>query len=154
MHAQSANAMIAGPNRGGLLSQGRHYCVELLLHCVGFVPVRTFAHRDSWTPAVELRDDALTRWLRPGNAVAIGAPSCHPRSNQAHRARWLDLMTGNTSTAVRHGALVCRSARGSRSLLYRYAGKKTPGAGAHYNGIEISNSDRTHARERTTITVP
>ena len=47
-------------------------------------------------------------------------------------------------------ALVCRE----RSLLYRYAGKKTPGAGAHYNGIEISNSDRTHARERTTITVP
>lgn len=76
MHAQLAIAMIAGPNGGGLLCQGPLYCVELLLHCVGFVPARTFAHRGSWTPAVQLRDDALTRLLRPGIAVAFDAPSC------------------------------------------------------------------------------
>ena len=93
MHAQSANAMIAGPNRGVLLCQGPHYCVELLLHCVGFVPARTFAHRGSWTPAVELRDDALTRLLRPGIAVAIGAPSCHPPQPSTQGS-----MTGNTAT--------------------------------------------------------
>lgn len=110
MHAQLANAMIAGPNRGGLLCQGPHYCVELLLHCVGFVPARTFAHRGSWTPAVELRDDALTRLLRPGIAVAIGAPSCHPPqpSTQGSMTRTLDLITGNTATEEALGLLfVC-----------------------------------------------
>lgn len=110
MHAQLANAMIAGPNRGDLLCQGPHYCVELLLHCVGFVPARTFAHRGSWTPAVELRDDALTRLLRPGIAVAIGAPSCHPPqpSTQGSMTRTLDLITGNTATEEALGLLfVC-----------------------------------------------
>jgi hypothetical protein len=107
MHAQSANAMIAGPNRGVLLCRGPHYCVELLLHCVGFVPARTFAHRGSWTPAVELRDDALTRLLRPGIAVAIGAPSCHPPkqpSTQGSMIRTLDLITGNTAQRKRSGS--------------------------------------------------
>ena len=120
MHAQLANAMIAGPNRGDLLCQGPHYCVELLLHCVGFVPARTFAHRGSWTPAVELRDDALTRLLRPGIAVAIGAPSCHPPkqpSTQGSMTRTLDLITGNTATEERSGS---RSRVCGRSNLQRF----------------------------------
>lgn len=109
MHAQLAIAMIAGPNGGGLLCQGPLYCVELLLHCVGFVPARTFAHRGSWTPAVELRDDALTRLLRPGIAVAFDAPSCHPPkqpSTQGSMTRTLDLITGNSATRGSARALV------------------------------------------------
>lgn len=126
MHAQLANAMIAGPNRGGLLCQGPHYCVELLLHCVGFVPARTFAHRGSWTPAVELRDDALTRLLRPGIAVAIGAPSCHPPkqpSTQGSMTRTLDLITGNTATEEALGlsfACLWEEQQGAGSNLQRF----------------------------------